>query len=191
MRPVPSRRRYWFPKHYSDAVQRLRVPMGFAMAAAFIWLAGPSARSLQLAAPLIVAGLGIRAWAAGYLAKNRELATGGPYRHVRNPLYLGTLLAAAGFALAGRQPLLIPVFALVFLLVYVPAIELEEQKLRELFADFDDYVDAVPMILPRGPKIDSTDRFDLRLYRKNEEYNALLGALVAGAYLVWKAGLLR
>ena len=41
----------------------------------------------------------LRAWAAGHLAKNSQLARSGPYASVRNPLYIGTLLVAAGLVL--------------------------------------------------------------------------------------------
>ena len=37
---------------------------------------------------------------SGYVKKNRELTVTGPYAHTRNPLYLGSMLIAAGFALA-------------------------------------------------------------------------------------------
>ena len=51
-------------------------------------------------------GLLLRAWAAGCLAKNQRLATGGPYAFTRNPLYIGTLLVALGLTIAARNPYL-------------------------------------------------------------------------------------
>src|SRR5690349_4696672 len=125
--------RYWFPKPYADFAQRLRAPSGFLLAAAFGWWSAPTAASLLWGAPVAVAGLLLRAWAAGHLAKNQRLATGGPYALTRNPLYLGTLLVAAGLAVASRRAALAVPFAAAFALVYLPAIELEEQHLRKLF----------------------------------------------------------
>src|SRR5512143_2999974 len=93
-------RRYRFPKQYADAVARLRVPSGFLLVAAFAWFSHPTAGSLWAGIPVSVAGLALRAWAAGCLAKNRELATGGPYAWMRNPLYAGTLLVACGLCIA-------------------------------------------------------------------------------------------
>ena len=122
--------RTWFPKIYAHAVARLRVLFGFTLVAAFAWFSAPSARSLACGLPIAAMGLGLRAWAAGHLAKNQRLATGGPYAYVRNPLYLGTALAAAGLAIASRQALLAALFVAVFGLVYLPAIELEEQYLQ-------------------------------------------------------------
>src|SRR5271154_6030139 len=91
-----------FPKPYADAVARLRVPSGFLIVLVFAWFSLPTPRSLELGLPVSVAGLALRAWAAGCLAKNQRLATGGPYAHTRNPFYIGTLLAAAGLHIPPR-----------------------------------------------------------------------------------------
>src|SRR6516164_5831411 len=95
--------RYWFPKPYADLVARLRVPTGFVLVAAFAWFSAPTLPSLLVGIPISVIGLLIRAWAAGNLAKNQSLATSGPYAWTRNPLYLGTLLVAAGLVTASRS----------------------------------------------------------------------------------------
>jgi protein-S-isoprenylcysteine O-methyltransferase Ste14 len=180
-------RRYWFKRPYADVVARLRVPFGFVLVAAFGWFSRPDARSLAWGLPAAGAGLLLRAWAAGHLAKNERLATSGPYAYVRNPLYLGTALVAAGLAAASRQPLLAALFAVVFALVYLPAVELEEQYLRELFPEYAAYAERVRMLWPRLSPRGSPGRFEWRLYRKNEEYQALLGFLAGAAFLIWKA----
>jgi protein-S-isoprenylcysteine O-methyltransferase Ste14 len=180
-------RRYWFGKPYADVVARLRVPFGFLLAAAFAWFSAPDALSLAWGLPIAAAGLLLRAWAAGHLAKNQRLATSGPYAYVRNPLYLGTALVAAGLALASRQALLALLFAVVFGLVYLPAIELEEQYLGELFPEYADYAARVRMLRPGLSARGSAGRFEWRLYWKNQEYQALLGFLAGAALLFWKA----
>ena len=129
----------------------------------------------------------MRGWAAGHLAKNQRLTTSGPYAWIRNPLYIGTLLAAAGLVIASRRISLAVLFAAVFLLVYLPVIELEEQYLRELFADFDQYAARVPMLLPRWRRLSGGNRFHWRLYLHNREYQALAAFLAGVAVLVWKA----
>jgi protein-S-isoprenylcysteine O-methyltransferase Ste14 len=118
-------RRYYFAKPYADAVARLRVPSGFLLVVAFAWFADPTPVSLLYGLCLSVAGLWLRGWAAGHLAKNEDLATSGPYRFLRNPLYLGTLIVAAGLVLASRQIGLAILFAAVFALIYLPVIEQE------------------------------------------------------------------
>src|SRR5262245_40875172 len=122
-----------FPKRYADTVARLRVPSGFLIVFVFAWFSRPTVESLWLGLPLAAGGLLVRAWAAGCLAKNQQLATSGPYAYTRNPLYLGTLLVAAGLVIAARSAWLGILFAAVFLLIYLPVIELEEQHLRRLF----------------------------------------------------------
>jgi protein-S-isoprenylcysteine O-methyltransferase Ste14 len=179
-------RRYWFPKPYADAVAKLRVPAGFVLLAAFLYLAAPNARSLAVGAPVALCGLLLRGWAAGHLEKNRQLAVSGPYAYVRNPLYLGTLIAAAGFVVAARRWELGVIFAAVFGLIYLPVIELEEQHLRELFPSYADYARRVPLLLPRWRKPRSPRRFRWELYWRNEEYQAALGFLGGLAVLLWK-----
>jgi protein-S-isoprenylcysteine O-methyltransferase Ste14 len=179
--------RYWFPKPYADVVARLRVLFGFALAAAFAWFSAPNARSLAWGLPVAAAGLVVRAWAAGHLSKNQRLATSGPYAYVRNPLYLGTALVAAGLAIASRQAMLAVLFAATFGLVYLPAIELEEQYLRKLFPEYAAYAERVRMLWPRLTPRGSRGRFEWRLYWQNQEYQALAGFLAGAALLVWKA----
>jgi protein-S-isoprenylcysteine O-methyltransferase Ste14 len=177
-----------FPKPYADFVARLRVPSGFALIAAFAWFAHPSRQSLTYGIPLSLAGLALRAWAAGHLAKNQQLSTGGPYAYTRNPLYLGTLLVAAGLAIACQSVGLALLFTAVFLLIYLPVIMLEEQHLRKLFPEYDDYAAHVPSLLPYRKPRPATATFRARLYWKNQEYQALLGFAAGLAWLAWRAG---
>ena len=79
--------------------RRIRVPLGFAFALLYIWFARPAWWSLAAGGAIAIPGLLIRAIASGHVRKNRELTTSGPYRYTRNPLYLGSLIIAAGFAL--------------------------------------------------------------------------------------------
>jgi protein-S-isoprenylcysteine O-methyltransferase Ste14 len=178
-----------FPKPYADAVAKLRVPGGFVLVAAFLWLSSPTPFSLVVGLPVSILGLALRAWAAGHLEKNTTLADGGPYAHVRNPLYIGTLLTALGLVIASRRWELGVLFAVVFLLIYLPVVELEEQHLRKLFANYDEYARRVPKLLPRFTA-GNAKPFRWAVYRKNQEYQALLGFLVGVAVLVWKTSLI-
>jgi protein-S-isoprenylcysteine O-methyltransferase Ste14 len=175
-----------FPKPYADAVAKLRVPGGFILVAAFLWLSAPSPTSLAIGLPVSILGLLLRGWAAGHLEKNTTLADGGPYAYVRNPLYIGTLLTAAGLVIASRRWELGLLFAVVFLLIYLPVVELEEQHLRKLFPEYAGYAQRVPKLLPRFGG-NSTKRFRWPVYMKNQEYQALLGFLAGAAVLIFKA----
>lgn len=133
--------------------------------------------------PVSALGLLLRGWAAGHLAKDRELTTSGPYAYIRNPLYLGTLIAAFGIVVAARNAWLASLFVAVFLLVYLPAVELEEQHLRDLFSDYAIYAGTVNRFLPRKRFSLRQSSFSWELYRRNEEYKALVGWLIAVAWL--------
>src|ERR1700735_3234919 len=109
-----------FPKPYADLVARLRVASGFVLVLAFAWFSLPDLQSLAVGLPESLAGLLLRAWATGHLEKNIRLAESGPYAYVRNPLYLGTLLVAAGLVIASRRWLLAALFTTVFVLIYLP-----------------------------------------------------------------------
>lgn len=181
----------FFPKPYADAVARLRVPGGFLLVIAFALLAHPTPRSLAIGLPVSVLGLLLRAWAAGHLAKNMALAQSGPFAYVRNPLYLGTLLVAAGLVIASRRWILAAIFAAVFVLIYLPVIGLEEQHLRELFPEYDAYANRVPALLPLWRGAPAPGRFRWSLYKRNEEYQALIGFAAGAIFLVLKLLLMK
>jgi protein-S-isoprenylcysteine O-methyltransferase Ste14 len=163
--------------------------MGFVFAAVFLWLARPGWRSMAASLALVVPGLWLRGYASGYVKKNAELATTGPYAHTRNPLYLGSMLIAFGFAAAAASWVILAALAALFAAIYIPTIQSEEAYLREHFTGFDAYARAVPRLWPRltaaktmvareanAEVEDGRGGFSWALYRKHREYNALMGA---------------
>jgi protein-S-isoprenylcysteine O-methyltransferase Ste14 len=140
---------------------------------------------MSMGLPVSILGLLLRGWATGHLAKNQQLATSGPYAYIRNPLYVGTLIVAAGIVIASASIWLAVVFALVFFLVYLPVIELEEQHLRQIFPEYAEYATRVHRLLPLS-KMRGGGSFSWQLYRRNEEYQALGGFLLAAGWLVAK-----
>ncbi|HEV8383771.1 MAG TPA: hypothetical protein VGQ11_02790, partial [Candidatus Acidoferrales bacterium] len=81
---------------------RWRVRLGYPVAFVYLLFARPDQISILAGSAIALAGLWVRASAAGHLRKHEQLATGGPYARTRNPLYFGSALIAAGFLLAGR-----------------------------------------------------------------------------------------
>lgn len=123
-------------QRWERIARRIRVPLGFLTAALYLfelWRRAPEPAAIAWSLVLVLPGLWLRGYAAGYVKKNRELTQTGPYAHVRNPLYVGTLTVAAGLVIASRNLYLGALFALVFFFVYLPVIQLEEQHLRDLF----------------------------------------------------------
>jgi protein-S-isoprenylcysteine O-methyltransferase Ste14 len=178
--------RYWFPKPYADFVQRLRVPCGFLLLIAFAWFSRPGGTSMFIGVPVGILGLLLRAWAAGHLAKDQQLATTGPYAYMRNPLYAGTALVALGIVLASRSVWLVLIFVVAFLFIYLPCIELEEQHLRDMFPGYGDYAGRIHRFVPLAKWQGSEARFSRALYFRNQEYKALLGFLIAVGWLICK-----
>src|SRR5437879_2883926 len=64
---------------WARVARRIRVPLGFVLAGAYLWLARPTWTSILIGLALIVTGLVIRAMASGHVQKNEQLATSGPY----------------------------------------------------------------------------------------------------------------
>lgn len=152
--------------------------MGFLLGVAYVVFSRPTVKLLLAGAAVAAAGLALRAWAAGHLAKNQTLATSGPYAYTRNPLYLGSALMGAGFALAGGNWILAFACVILFAAVYWPVIHREEAYLRREFGvAYDEYAQSVPLFFPRHRRSPAGDKFRWRQYQKNREYRALLGYL--------------
>lgn len=175
---------------WAKIARRIRVPVGFLFAIFFLWRARPSLTSLAWSLLLVVPGVVLRAYSSGYIKKNAELTVTGPYAYTRNPLYLGSMLIAFGFAAAARSWLIAGLLLLLFVLIYLPVIRTEEQFLHGAFPGFDAYRQRVPRLLPRfTPARFSDERragegFSGALYRKHREYNAALGTLAIYVFLL-------
>ena len=80
----------------------------------------------------------------------KEFVVVGPYRYVRNPMYLGGWLLLFGLSLY-QQSVSILVFSILWIAAaHLLLVKLEEPGLRRRFgASFDDYCREVPRWLPR------------------------------------------
>jgi protein-S-isoprenylcysteine O-methyltransferase Ste14 len=173
-------------------LQRWRVPLGFLCAALFILFARPTPLTLAIGGTVSIAGLAIRAWAAGHIRKNAVLATTGPYAFTRNPLYLGSFILGLGFTIAAGRWLLALLFAALFVGIYLPVMRVEASTLAEMFGDdYRRYAESVPLFVPRLTRYRSQEggatKFEGSLYLRYREYRAALGLLIAWVVLVLKA----
>jgi protein-S-isoprenylcysteine O-methyltransferase Ste14 len=182
-------------KNWAKIARRIRVPLGFAFAVFYLWLARPTWSFVGLGAMAILPGLVLRALASGHVRKNEALATTGPYAYTRNPLYLGSLLIGVGFAIAARSWWIGLVLMTMFFAIYLPVIYGEEKFLRDKFRDYAEYARNVPRTFPRFTRYHGAQKgsgeFSFPLYRQHREYNALLGAVFMLAVLIAKMELLR
>lgn len=172
---------------YSEAAKKLRVPLGFVFGIAYLILARPTILTLAVGGAIALAGVLIRAWASGHISKNRRLAVTGPYAHTRNPLYFGSFLIGAGFAIAAHWALLLVVIAF-WALVYAPTMERERVNIRDRFPEsYDKYSANVPAFVPRVTpwKDEESDGggFSGDLYMKHGEWKAGITYLLAMGWL--------
>jgi protein-S-isoprenylcysteine O-methyltransferase Ste14 len=172
---------------WNRVARRIRVPLGFAFAIFYVWRAKPTWRFLILGTLIAFLGIVVRAAASGQVRKNQELTVAGPYAYVRNPLYLGSIIIAIGFAVAARDSWVAIVILMMFVFIYVPVIHSEETFLRTQFPTYDEYAQRVPRLLPHTLLFRQImDGFSRELYWQHREYNALLGAAAMLAALVAK-----
>ncbi|HEV2578856.1 MAG TPA: isoprenylcysteine carboxylmethyltransferase family protein [Acidobacteriaceae bacterium] len=189
---MATERRGW-----QKIARRARVPLGFVVAAVFLIFARPTWTTLVVGLVLVLPGLWLRGYAAGYVKKNAELTRTGPYAYTRNPLYLGSMSIAAGFAVAAGRWWLVVLLIAMFLAIYVPTILSEEEFLRGTFPQFEEYAQRVPRLLPRLTPARFADtergmgRFSHERYRHHREYNASIGAAALYVALILRMWLYR
>lgn len=188
---------------YVDAVQRRRDEVCFAVWLAGFALAWARHRTTQAGgsrsdvpvmalftvmtgspAPvwagwaLLLAGVGLRFWAAGNLEKNRFTRPTGPYVLMRHPLYTGTLsISLAFFATLGTPVVGTLLWAVLVGAVFLPVARKEERELAARFrAAYGGYAARVPRFLPDLPAIGRafrSDRFTTARAWKNYGFRAL------------------
>jgi protein-S-isoprenylcysteine O-methyltransferase Ste14 len=175
---------------------RLRVPLGFLFAVAYLWFARPAWAWIAAGSGLVAAGLALRAAASGHIRKNSELTTTGPYAYTRNPLYLGSILIAIGFVLAARNLWIALGAGVMFLIIYLPVIQAEEKYLRSVFDHYAEYAAHVPRFFPRLTPYrtgiaDTPLGYSRELYVRHREYQAALGSVLMMGALILKMMLMR
>jgi len=101
-----------------------------------------------VALAVMLFGLGLRVWAAvtlgGYYTRTlmttegHKVVTSGPYARIRHPAYLGVLLLWSGFGVLSSSLVIATIFPVMFTIVYLYRISVEERMLVEELGD--DYV---------------------------------------------------
>ena len=178
---------------YSEIAKSFRLPLGFLFGVAYLIFATPTPLTLAVGGAIALLGVVVRGWASGHISKNERLATSGPYAHTRNPLYFGSFLIAAGFAVAAHWALLLVVVAF-FVLIYAPTMQRERANIAGRFPDaYASYSANVPAFVPRPTPWKATHPdedeggFSLELYMKHGEWKAGLTFLLVITWLSWVA----
>lgn len=126
-------------------------------------------------------------YASGFVLKNKELSTTGPYAFVRHPLYSGNIMILIGLCLINGFFWSF-VTAFIFLWFYYPtAIEYEDRKLKSLFPDtWEEWASMTPALMPKmdlNGKIFS--RLDLRSWSLKKSLVANYEPVIVVYVLVW------
>ncbi len=183
---------------------------GFAVVLVVLYAAtgAPLPVLTAIGLPIAMIGALVRLYASGYIVKNQQLATDGPYRFVRHPLYTGNILLVVGFALAGSRWWGVPVALFFFWFYYPPAIEYEDRKLGRLFgAAWEHWAATTPALVPglpgRGRPIAATasappsgaaaatrgNGWSLATsLLRNGELLLVVFAVLCAAWVVWRLG---
>jgi protein-S-isoprenylcysteine O-methyltransferase Ste14 len=167
----------------------IRVPAGYVVGVVLIALAHPKPRSIGIGLAIAALGETMRLWAAGHIEKTERLATGGPYAHTRNPLYVGSSLLALGAAVAAWNPIVVAAVVLYFAIFYPVVIAEEARFLRAKFAGaYETWARDVPAFIPRlrpaGPR---ESRFSWARVRRNHEWRAALALPLLGLLMYLRA----
>ena len=164
--------------------------------------AHPTVETLLLGFLIAGVGEGLRLWGVSVVGSETRttgrvggtyLATGGPFAHVRNPLYVGNLLLYIGFGVMSNA--LFPWFLLtatvIFLIQYYLIVTLEEEYLAKRFGTaFLDYAREVPRFFPRLRKYraESSPELTSSLQRSLRSENRTLQAFLLvslGLVVLW------
>lgn len=140
----------------------------------------PTDPKSMLGLAAVLCGLAVRSWAAGFLVKDTELTTAGPYALVRNPLYLGSFLMIAGFCLLIDDPANMWICPATLLMLYWPKIRREEQGLAKRFPEaWSRYVSHTSRLVPRLNRVPQLHGWLIAQWMKSREYKAVLATTVA------------
>jgi len=178
---------------YSEVAKSLRLPLGFILGISYLIFARPTPLTLAVGGTIALVGVIVRGWASGHISKNERLATTGPYAHTRNPLYFGSFLIAAGFAIAAHWALLLLVVAF-FVFIYAPTMQREKANIAERFPQaYETYAANVPAFVPRPTPWKATHPdaaeedggFSFDLYMKHGEWKAGLTYTLVMLWLIW------
>jgi len=170
-------------------VCRWRVRAGSIGLILTIIFAKPDLTSFLTGLGVCIVGLLIRTWSAGHLRKEKKLAISGPYQYTRNPLYLGNFVIGIGVVFASRSWWVLGYFAAYFLLFYPLAIKREMKRMKELFPqEYDEYKKKAPLFFPtwKSFSLSGENKFSWKLFKKNKEWRALIGAVLFWLILALK-----
>ncbi len=170
----------------TEKLIKYRSFIGFLCLIAILWLATPSSWSIFGGFLLMMAGMFFRAWSSGYINKDRELATQGPYALTRNPLYFGSFILGSGIAVAANNKISYLIFAVYYFAFFTFLITIERKRMRKRFGpQYEAWAREANLFIPKIKRIGKSD-FNIAYYMKNREYRVLFFSLFITVVLIIK-----
>ncbi|MCP4156649.1 MAG: isoprenylcysteine carboxylmethyltransferase family protein [bacterium] len=176
-----------------EIVIKYRSFVGIIGLIVILYLSTPSPNTLTIGFFFIIAGMFFRGWSAGYINKDNELATHGPYSLTRNPLYFGNFILGVGIAIAGNNIYCYAIFLGYYLLFFPFLMIIEHKRLKLKFGQkYVEWHANSNSFFPKlkSPKDKSKRKrhltFNISFYMKNKEYKVLYFSLFIIAVLILK-----
>lgn len=171
-------RRFWLT---------VRIPIGIA--AFGVLLSFAKSEWFWIAFTTSMIGEFIQLWCFSSLDKKKTLAFNGPYKHVRNPMYIGRFLIVLGYALLLRSWPLIPLTVIVYGFYMVNRVKREEAVLVRVFGnDYHAYCDRIGRFFPSVTGMENSTLWywKWRLFHQNHgTLNLLVSVLSYGVLYAW------
>jgi len=130
-----------------------RQGIGIILVSIFCYFANPYPSvpfQHYFALSLIILGLITRMYASGFVLKNKQLSTTGPYAFMRHPLYTGNIIILFGLCGVNGSLWSLMTAIIFFWFYYPPAIEYEDRKLKLLFPEtWENWANKTPALVPK------------------------------------------
>lgn len=173
-------------KNVVEIFIKYRSFIGIVCLGLLLYLSEPSPKSVAVGFFFIIAGMFFRAWSAGYINKDTELATQGPYALTRNPLYFGNFILGLGIAIAGNNLFSYLIFFVFYLMFFPFLMYIEHKRLKKKFgAKYEEWSKKSNSFFPKIKRLRKLG-FNISYYMKNREFRVLYFSLFVIAVLVLK-----
>jgi len=169
-----------------EVIIKYRSTVGIICLIAVLYLSEPTMVSIPTGFFIMLLGVFFRGWSSGYINKDNELATKGPYSLTRNPLYFGNFILGIGIAFAAHN-IYAYVICFVFYFLFFPfLISIENKRLKKKFGEkYETWSKNLNTFFPKI-KIIKDSQFNISFYMKNREYKVFYFSLLIIALLVIK-----
>jgi protein-S-isoprenylcysteine O-methyltransferase Ste14 len=169
----------------AELIIRYRSCVGILGLLFILYLSTPNPKSVTIGFFFIIIGMFFRGWTSGYINKNNELATKGPFSLTRNPLYFGNFILGLGIAIAGNNIYSYTIFFCYYLMFFPFLMVIEHKRLKKKFGkEYEDWAKNSNSFFPKIKRLDNLG-FNISYYMRNKEYRVLYFSLfVIGVFIL-------